>query len=333
MRGDTNQKVSVIMPCYNDGAYIEEAIASVRNQTYPDIELIVINDGSDEKRTLEKLDSLRSTGVTVLESNNIGPAGARNIGVEKAAGKYILPLDSDDTIDPTYIEKAVCIIDENEQIGGVYCLAEFFGKRRGLWELPVYSMETMLLDNVIFVTTLFRKSDWEIAGGFDESLKHGMEDYDFWLSIIEMGKEFYTIPEVLFFYRIKKKSRTSSFLSNLENTKATYERIYSNHKDFFLQNHEAFAKVMRNTLIDFLRRNYDFRHYVGIYRVIKALHTKVAKLMALIHRVSIFLLKPLLHCGVILRRTLSWCYNKTKRLIYLVMVRPCRAVIKRVRRK
>jgi len=198
-----NKSVSVIMPCYNDGAYIEESVSSVRNQTYSDIELIIINDGSDDKKTVDILEGLSKDGITVLETEKLGPARARNVGIKHANGKYILPLDSDDIIDATYIEKAVKIIESDDNIGGVYCLAEFFDKRQGRWVLPAYSLEQMLLDNVIFITTLFLKSDWETAGGFDESLIHGMEDYDFWLSIIEMGKTFYTIPEVLFFYRIK----------------------------------------------------------------------------------------------------------------------------------
>ena len=260
------------MPCYNDGKYINEAVSSVRKQTYPNIELIIINDGSDDIRTLKALRELQDEGVVVIESGNLGPAGARNLGIKHASGQYILPLDSDDTIEPTYIEKAVKIIEQDETLGGVYCLARYFGKRHGRWELPAYSLEAMLLDNVVFITTIFRKSDWEKAGGFDESLIHGMEDYDFWLSMIEMGKHFYAIPEELFFYRIKKRSRTSRFLSNPENTNKTYEKIYSNHKEFFLQNHFTFAKVMRNVIIESSRRNYEFRRYIVIYRVIKKVH-------------------------------------------------------------
>ena len=110
------EKVSVIMPCYNDGRYIEEAVESVFTQTYPDIELIVIDDGSDEQETLDVLERLRDK-IILLKTDHVRPAGARNYGIERASGKYILPLDSDDRIDKTYIEKRqICV--EREVVNG-----------------------------------------------------------------------------------------------------------------------------------------------------------------------------------------------------------------------
>ena len=109
-------KVSVIMPCYNDGKYIREAIESVKNQTYLNIEIVVIDDGSEDNETCQILNGL-SEDVRLLKSEHLRPAGARNLGISKATGKYILPLDSDDKIDATYIEKCVNILNDNEKIG------------------------------------------------------------------------------------------------------------------------------------------------------------------------------------------------------------------------
>lgn len=243
------EKVSVIMPCYNDGRYIEEAVESVFTQTYPDIELIVIDDGSDEQETLDVLERLRDK-IILLKTDHVRPAGARNYGIERASGKYILPLDSDDRIDKTYIEKAVHILENNKNIGVVYCEAELFGERSGKWELPQYSFEKMLLDNVVFVTTLFYREDWKIAGGFNTKMLAGMEDYDFWLSILSLGKEIYQIPEVLFYYRIKTVSRTTGFQSDCRQMQATYRQIYDNHREFYLKNSEKYAKILRDALIE-----------------------------------------------------------------------------------
>lgn len=148
------------MPCYNDGQYIHEAIDSIKKQTYTNIEIIVIDDGSDDEDTCRILDKL-SDEICVLKSEHLRPAGARNLGISKATGKYILPVDADDRIDSTYVEKCVNILEENDNIGAVYCYADLFGEKSGPWYLPKYSFRTMLIDNIVFVTAMFRKEDWE----------------------------------------------------------------------------------------------------------------------------------------------------------------------------
>ena len=148
--------VSVIMPCYNDGRYIKEAIDSLRRQTYSNFELIIVDDGSDDSETVSILSTLNDGKTTVLHTNHLRPAGARNYGIERARGKYILPLDSDDTIEPTYLEKAVNVLETQPDIGVVYCQADLFGEKSGRWELPDYSRRAMLLDNIAVSYTHLR---------------------------------------------------------------------------------------------------------------------------------------------------------------------------------
>lgn len=257
-------KVSVIMPCFNDGAYIMEAIQSLENQSYHDYELLVIDDGSDDIQTIEILNSLDREYLTLLKTNHLGPSGARNYGIEHSNGEYILPLDSDDKIEPTYIEQAVRILKEDKNVGVVYCHADLFGEQTGKWELPEYSLESMLLDNIVFVAALFRKEDWETVGGFRTNMKHGMEDYDFWLSILEIGKEIYQLPEVLFHYRIKPKSRTTQFQENVTVVQQTYQMIYYNHPKLYDKYRDEYAVILRDALIDqiFLNKMYQKNIYV-----------------------------------------------------------------------
>lgn len=252
-------KVSVIMPCFNDGAYIQEAIDSVMNQTYSNIEIIIIDDGSDDPKTIDILNSISNPAIKILHSKRLRPAGARNFGIGKATGKYILPVDSDDTIDPTYVEKAINILETNQNIGVVYCYADLFGEKKGRWELPKYSFETMLLDNIVFVTAMFYKADWEKVGGFNTKMKAGMEDYDFWLSLLEIGREIYQIPEVLFHYRIKQVSRTTQFQDDCASKQKTYREIYNNHPAFYTKYKDEYAQVLRDALIEqvHLRQKYE----------------------------------------------------------------------------
>lgn len=249
------KKVSVIMPCFNDGAYIEEAVASVFAQTYPNVELVIIDDGSDDENTIAVLGKLAKQGVVILHTQHLGPAGARNAGISLATGEYILPVDSDDCIEPEYIEKAVDVMESDDNIGVVYCHADLFGEQSGLWQLPEYTLEAMLLDNIVFVTSLFRKEDWRQVGGFSTTMENGMEDYDFWLSILEIGREIRQLPEILFHYRIKPVSRTTKFLTEETIVQETYRQIYQRHPKLYDRYRHEYANILRDAFIHELFEN------------------------------------------------------------------------------
>ena len=255
------EKVSVIMPCYNDGKYIMEAIDSIVKQTYQNWELIIVDDGSDDEETKRIINEIQNPKIKVFHTEHLRPAGARNYGIQKAEGTYILPVDSDDRIHEEYMEKAVKMIESNPRIGVVYCKAELFGEKSGSWNLPDYSFKHMLLDNIVFVTALFYKIDWEKVGGFNTSMAQGMEYYDFWLSILGLEREICQIPEVLFYYRIKPVSRTTNFQDNCVQVQNTYQQIYYNHKEFYQKHYDEYALVLRDALIEqiFIRRKYEER--------------------------------------------------------------------------
>lgn len=276
-------KVSIIMPCYNDGKYIKEAIESIKQQTYPDWELIIVDDGSDDAETIRTIGNINHPQIRIYHTEHLRPAGARNYGISHATGKYILPVDSDDKIHKTYIEKAVKIMEQHPEAGVVYCKAELFGEQHGPWDLPDYTFEKMLLDNIVFVTALFYREDWDKVGGFSTTMAAGMEDYDFWLSILELGREIYQIPEILFYYRIKPVSRTTSFQNSCEQVQDTYRQMYLNHKDFYKDHIDEYAIVLRDALIEqiFLKRKYEERWKkivkLSKYPVIGSLMRKMLK--------------------------------------------------------
>lgn len=248
-------KVSIIIPFYNDSIYIEDSVQSIIKQTYHNMEIYIVDDGSTEEDYKNKLEKLKKTyesiiPINVIYQKNNGPASARNRGINACSGEYILCLDADDKIGETYIEKAVKVMENNPLIGIVYCYAELFGERKGAWNLPEYSIGQMLVSNVIFITALFRKSDWKQAGGFDESFKVGIEDHDFWLSILELNKTVYQIPETLFFYRIKNISRDKLFNRDIDIVKTYYCRLQLKHKNLYMRHFDEFSIKIRGKLIE-----------------------------------------------------------------------------------
>ncbi len=199
-------RVSVIIPCFNDGVFIDEAVDSVLRQTYRDIEIVIVDDGSDDGETRERLQRYERPSVRVIFTSNKGLSTARNTAIAHANGEYVLPLDADDRIHETYVEKAVRVMDGDSALGIVYCEAELFGEQTGVWDLPEYSFERILLQNMIFCSALMRKKDIEQVGGYNVNMTSGHEDWDLSLSLIGLGRKVYKIPESLFFYRIKQGS-------------------------------------------------------------------------------------------------------------------------------
>lgn len=244
-------KVSVIMPCYNDGIYIREAVESVLKQTYPNVQLVMIDDGSTDRSTIDVFDSIEANDIIKLHTKgNVGPSEARNMGIRACDGKYILPLDSDDTISPEYIFRAVETISKDESIGAVYCHADLFGAESGKWELPDYSLGEMLLNNIVFVTALFKKDDYLSCGGFRKDLISGLEDYDFFLSILQSGKQIVQLEETYFHYRIKPVSRTTRFKDDINTVKQAYKTIYDGHSELYEKYASLYASVLRDSWVD-----------------------------------------------------------------------------------
>lgn len=242
-------KVSVVIPCYNHGEYIDEAVDSVLSQAFQNFEIIIVNDGSADEKTCRILQDYNRPKTQVIHTENAGPSQARNSGIKLAKGEYILPLDADDKISHTYLEKAVNILENNENMGIVYCEAEYLGRERtDKWPLPEYSFPEILLRNMIFCSAFFRKSDWKKVGGYKINMEHGLEDYDFWLSLIEMGREVYRIPEILFSYRYNSeqiRGRTASMINRNYMTKC-YAQLYRNHTNLYSQNIEYIFEEIIN---------------------------------------------------------------------------------------
>ncbi len=234
--------VSVVIPCYNQGAFLPEAVESVRSQTHDSLEINIVNDGSDDAETADVCSALEGPGIRVLSTSNQGLAAARNNGIVQAAGAYILPLDADDKIGPDYISKALEVLETDSRVGIVYCQARLFGAVEGDWRLPDYSLEEMLKDNVIFCSALFRKEDWERVGGYDPGMVYGWEDYDFWLSLIERGRKVHRLQGRYFFYRVSSESMVRS--KEKSQKVEMFKRIFQRHQKLFSDHIEVWLEEL-----------------------------------------------------------------------------------------
>lgn len=236
--------VSVMIPYYNCEQYIAETIASVEVQHYPNIEIIIVDDGSREESAafLTKLLETKPT-IRLVTQNNQGVAAARNHAARLASGEYFLFLDADDQILPDYIQKSVKILESNPDCKLVYPQAEFFDAKEGFWQLPPYEGIKSLLTGNCFPSSvsMHRAADFKALGGFDKNLVTH-EDWDFWIRLLSGGGKVYQIPEVLFRYRKRRdgSSLIDSLDKNTDLSRKDCQHIYEKHRNLFLQHHLSY---------------------------------------------------------------------------------------------
>ncbi|TAN99461.1 MAG: glycosyltransferase [Phormidium sp. SL48-SHIP] len=237
--------VTVVIPVFNQGEFLLEAVASVQCCQEPVYEIVIVNDASTEPLTLKVLEYLRQKGFTVVDHfQNQGLAEARNTGFQQAQGRYILPLDADNKIRPDYITKSIEVLDKNPDIGVVYGDAEYIGDKQGVWQVPPFDVNRLAVGNYIDACAVVRKRLWEECGGYDPHIpdKMGYEDWDLWLTAAGRGWQFYHLDDVLFEYRFRRESMVSR--CNIpENRERLMHYLCAKHLDLYVTNFPSiFAK-------------------------------------------------------------------------------------------
>ena len=255
-------KVSIIIPCYNQGKYVAEAINSALRQTFKDIEIVCVNDGSTDNSVeiIKSFENKYKNFIFLNNEENRGVIYSRNFAIKNCNGTYILPLDADDIIEPTYVEKAVKILDNNPNIGIVYCKAKIFGNYDKYWNLKPFNKSDILYENCIFCSALFRKSDFLKFGGYNNNMKYGCEDYDLWLSFIEQGLEVFQINEILFSYR--QYDETSRTTISLKNKKEIWNNLIKNHINLYLNDENFLERLIFSNPI---KTNKKYKKYKKMF--------------------------------------------------------------------
>lgn len=201
-------KVSIVIPCYNRGAMLREALASVEQVRNTNLlEVIIVDDGSSDAEMAQILAEATEARYCVVAQLNRGPAAARNTGIRLAKGEFILPLDSDNRLRHLYLNEGVSLLSRNPGVGVVYADAEYFGERSGRWYVPDFNLLSLIRMNFIDACALYRKRLWEEVGGYDEQvICMGVEDWDFWLRLAARGARFVHVPKIAFDYRVQSDS-------------------------------------------------------------------------------------------------------------------------------
>lgn len=227
--------VSVLLPCYNDGAWIDDAIESVRRQTYSRFEIVVVNDGSTDEATVTKLRGLGEAGVRIVESANRGLPAARNLAAAHATGDLFCALDADDRLAPSWFEKGVALLQARPEIAFVSHWLETFGDERWTWTPESCALPALLARNTVNGAALVRRQAFEAVGGYAADMRSGCEDWDFWLRLVERGFRGAIVPEVLFYYRRRAGSMSramidpAAYRQPLEDLVARHLNAYREH--------------------------------------------------------------------------------------------------------
>jgi glycosyltransferase involved in cell wall biosynthesis len=255
----TNQLLSVVIPFYNMGEWIEECVQSVLASRYPFIEILIVDDGSTEKSDLEKLEGLASPGVipkggentgsrsiTVIRQPNDGLANSRNNGALEAKGDFLAFLDADDKVSPDYYEKAIRALQYAENVFFAGCWVQYFGDSDDLWPAFTPQPPYVLVHNPVNSSGMVYKKAAFLAGGLnDKKTEYGMEDYGSVVSMMRHGFNGIVLPEPLFYYRVRKGSMFRQ---------VTREKFIYSYK-YIMEQHTAYYAKFATQIINLLNAN------------------------------------------------------------------------------
>lgn len=227
-RAATKARLAVILPCHDDGEYLLDAVASVERNA-AGAEVIVVDDGSTQPRTLAVLAALREAGHRVVAQPHSGLPAARNRGIAESAAEFFLPLDADNRLLPGFAEEAMARLDADPAAGVVYGDRREFGARSRDVVQPELDLASMLWSNSIDACAVVRRAVWSEAGGYDVAFPD-WEDWEFWLGAAKRGWRFVHLPRATFEYRVRPDSLHHRFLRRNDYPDAL-RRLYAKHRD------------------------------------------------------------------------------------------------------
>ena len=238
--------ISVIVPCYNQAQYLDECLQSVLDQTYENWECLIINDGSpDNTEEVAKKWIEKDSRFKYFYKENGGLSSARNFGIERAKGEWILPLDSDDLI----VNKYLALSNEEIKKGFnlIYFKIRLFGHENLDYETDFFNFEELLYSNPFYCSCIFPKEKWGQIGGYDENLIYGMEDWDFWINMIyNTPTKVSRVDYVGFLYRKKRNSMLHTLQDDEEKKIFSRSYIIRKHSEHYAKSQSFVALHLKN---------------------------------------------------------------------------------------
>jgi len=226
-----NNLVSIIIPCYNQAQYLEEAVQSAIDQIYPNIEIIIVNDGSSDntQEIAKQIHKKYPEKIQIITQKNMGLYAARNNGIAKASGIFIVPLDADDKLNNEMISKCMKTIEKYDS-DIVYVGYQRFGLIETSNLLKPFSDSNPLYVTPCSATAFFKKEIWKNIGGYKKNMSDGYEDWEFWINAYKHGYKFQQYPEILFYYRVKEESMFTNAYKKEDYLKS---KIVMNHPELY----------------------------------------------------------------------------------------------------
>lgn len=278
---DQYPKISIVIPCFND-LFIEQAVNSALGQAYPNKEIIIVDDGSNDS-TIKLLRGLEVKVNKVIYQEHKGVSFARNTGIKEANGDYILPWDSDDFFEEDFCIKAFELLNNNyPDTRIVTCQARRFNKRGtiDIFKPRGGDLENFKFSNAAIGNSLFLKNDWLKVGGYDEKIG-GYEDWELFIRILKLGGKAEVIQEPLFNYRQKSVSLR---ISHNEIKYDLWEYIFLKHKDIYLEEPDELVKQLISALSKEkrekkkLKENIEYRLGLFLLKPIRFLKSRSKRL-------------------------------------------------------
>jgi glycosyltransferase involved in cell wall biosynthesis len=255
-------KVSVIIPCFNMGQYLDEAVDSVFAQTMQDFEIVIVDDGSTDPETIQLLSNYRRPKTRVLVTKNQGVVAARNYAIEHANGEYLCALDADDRLHPAYFERATVLLDNDPALTFVSAWVQMFGTSDALWKQDSCDLPALLAECTVMTAALVRADAVRSVGGYDFRLEQGDEDWDLWISLVERGYRGTIIPEVLFYYRRRPGSRCEVCTMG-ETHLHLVQYIMEKHQESYQRHLTAVLDRKHADIGELLHENYGLERYLN----------------------------------------------------------------------
>lgn len=253
--------LSIVIPYYNLGDYIEETLISVLNNNYENTEIIIVDDGSnlEHKAVLKRLN--KRYEFTIKTKDNEGLPSARNFGAIHSSGEFLAFLDTDDTVESDYYSRAIKLFGIYDNISFIGCFVQYFEGSLRRWITWDPEFPYALVHNMLNTSGLvYRRRDFLNGGLNDEDMKYGMEDYESMISMMESGFYGISIPQLKFNYRVRKDSISRKF--NHANQQYLYELIVKKHEKLFQYYARDIVNILNQNGPGYMYSNPTFKSFL-----------------------------------------------------------------------